>query len=88
MGCNHTDAFEALSRATLKAWDKLPAYAEKITNPKAWLTRLTHNVCMDMHRERSRGAKGIESIEERAIKDDETVALTLACPESDVPAKS
>lgn len=84
MGCNHTDASEALSRATLKAWDKLPDYAGKITNPKAWLTRLTHNVCMDMHRERNRGARGIESIEEMAIKDDETVALTLASPESAV----
>lgn len=39
---------------------------------------------MDMHRERNRGARGIESIKEMAIKDDETVALTLASPESAV----
>lgn len=84
MGYNHTDASEALSRATLKAWDKLPNYAGTITNPRAWLTRLTHNLCVDMHRERSRGAKGIESIEEIANKDEETVALTLASPESAV----
>lgn len=64
MGGNPSDAEEALSRATLKAWDKLPDYAEKITNPRAWLTRLTHNLCVDIHRERSRGAKNVECIEE------------------------
>ncbi|NET53152.1 MAG: hypothetical protein F6K09_32140 [Merismopedia sp. SIO2A8] len=45
MGSKHTDAEEALSRATLKAWNQLPKYAHKITNLRAWLTRLTHNLC-------------------------------------------
>ncbi|MBW4576204.1 MAG: RNA polymerase sigma factor [Aphanothece sp. CMT-3BRIN-NPC111] len=84
MAGNHMDASEALSRAMLKAWDKLPDYAGKITNLKAWLTRLTHNLCVDMHRERNRGARGIESIEEIAVGEDETVASTFESPDSAV----
>ncbi|NEO29344.1 MAG: RNA polymerase sigma factor [Symploca sp. SIO3C6] len=69
MGSKHTDAEEALSRATLKAWNQLPKYAHKITNLRAWLTRLTHNLCVDMHRESNRGAISMESFEEIALGD-------------------
>ena len=82
MAGNQADASEALSRAALKAWDKMPTYAKEITNPKAWLTRLTHNLCIDIHRERSRGARGIESIEEMHAGENETLSSTLASPES------
>ncbi|MFB8787306.1 MAG: RNA polymerase sigma factor [Potamolinea sp.] len=82
MGGNHTEAQEALSRASLKAWDKLPDYAGKITNPKAWLTRLTHNLCVDMHRERNRGPKGMESMENISVTEDEEVASNIESPES------
>jgi RNA polymerase sigma-70 factor (ECF subfamily) len=84
MGGNSTDAQEALSQATLKAWDKLPIYAEKINNPKAWLTRMTHNLCVDMHRKRNRGARGIESIEDVAGGEDNTVTSNFESPESAV----
>ncbi len=47
MGGNPTDAEDALSRAMLKAWEKVQKYAGKISNFKAWLTTLTHNLCMD-----------------------------------------
>jgi RNA polymerase sigma-70 factor (ECF subfamily) len=82
MGGNYTDAQEALSRAMLKAWNKLPKYAEKITNLKAWLTRMTHNLCVDIHRERQRGAKSIESIDTIADKEDEAVISGGDSPES------
>lgn len=84
MAGNQADASEALSRAALKAWDKMPTYAPKITNPKAWLTRLTHNLCMDIHRERSRGAMGIESIEQMQAGENELLSSTLASPEAAV----
>ncbi|MBW4478206.1 MAG: sigma-70 family RNA polymerase sigma factor [Tolypothrix brevis GSE-NOS-MK-07-07A] len=66
MDGNVTDAQDALSQATLKAWDKLPHHADKITNLKAWLTRFTHNVCMDIHREHGTKAIGIDNFEEIA----------------------
>ena len=46
MGGNPADAEDACSRAMLKAWDKLPKYAAKLINLKAWLARLTHNLCV------------------------------------------
>jgi RNA polymerase sigma-70 factor (ECF subfamily) len=63
MGGNLTDAEDALSRAMLKAWEKVQQYAGKIANYKSWLTRLTHNLCVDIYRERSRGANRVEDIE-------------------------
>ena len=75
---NPTDAQEALSRASIKAWEKWQDDPEKIANAKAWMTRLTHNLCMDMHRERSREARGIESVEEIAIAKDNILSSELA----------
>lgn len=63
MGGNSTDAEDALSRAMLKAWEKAQQYAGEITNFKAWLTTLTRNLCVDIYRERSRGANQVEDIE-------------------------
>jgi RNA polymerase sigma-70 factor (ECF subfamily) len=63
MGGNSTDAEDALSRAMLKAWEKVQKYAGEIANFKAWLTTLTRNLCVDIHRERSRGANRVEDIE-------------------------
>ncbi|NER34075.1 MAG: sigma-70 family RNA polymerase sigma factor [Oscillatoria sp. SIO1A7] len=77
---NPWEAEEALSEAMLKAWDKLPKYAEKITNIKGWLARLTHNLCMDIHRERKRGAKRVESIE--AIADREGTSYSFESPDA------
>ncbi|AOY82773.2 sigma-70 family RNA polymerase sigma factor [Moorena producens JHB] len=63
MGGNPTDAEDALSRAMLKAWEKVKKFAGKIANFKAWLTRLTHNLCVDIHREHCRSANHVEDIE-------------------------
>lgn len=54
MNKNYADAEDALTQAMLKALQKLPLFAAKITHPGAWLTRLTCNVCKDIHRSRTR----------------------------------
>jgi RNA polymerase sigma-70 factor (ECF subfamily) len=59
------DALDAVSRSMMLAFRKLPAHATKIENLQAWLTRLTCNVCIDIHRERQR----------LTIGDDEDVAV-------------
>ncbi len=80
MGGNQTDAEEALSIARLKAWEKLPQYAAKMTNPKAWLTRMTHNLCVDIHRKHQIRAKHTENIDTMAIKNRE--GIEVDSPES------
>ncbi len=57
LGGNPTEAEDALSRAMLKAWNKLPAHAAQIKNLRAWLSRLTYNLCVDIHRERRPACK-------------------------------
>jgi len=60
---NHAHAEEALSRAAIKAWNKVKEEKYIVTNFKAWLTKLTRNLCMDIHRENNRRIKRVESIE-------------------------
>ncbi|MEG5164410.1 sigma-70 family RNA polymerase sigma factor [Microcoleus sp. AT3-A2] len=64
---NPTDAEDALSRAMLKAWEKVRDCTDNIKNFKAWLTKLTYNLCADIHRERNRGAVGVDSLDTIAI---------------------
>ncbi|MBC6431615.1 tetratricopeptide repeat protein [Nostoc sp. HG1] len=60
MGGNRHDAEDLFSRAMLKAWNQWPDYKSRITKPRAWLSRLIQNLCMDLHRERKREAEAIE----------------------------
>ena len=63
------DALDAVSRSMMLAFRKLPAHATKIENLQAWLTRLTRNVCNDIHREQQRLTVG--------MADDDSVAEEL-----------
>lgn len=51
---NGADAEDALSNAMMRAFDALPRHAERISNLRGWLVRLTSNVCIDMLREQKR----------------------------------
>ncbi|MEG4809786.1 sigma-70 family RNA polymerase sigma factor [Microcoleus sp. F8-D3] len=79
---NPTDAEDALSRAMLKAWEKVQKYAGEIVNFKAWLTQLTRNLCVDIYRERSRGANRVEDIEVYASSDEQGLVVQNETPES------
>jgi RNA polymerase sigma factor (sigma-70 family) len=83
MGGNPTDAEDALSRAMLKAWEKVQMYEKgEIVNFKAWLTRVTHNLCVDIHRERSRSAHSVENIEVYASSEEQGLVSFEDKPES------
>ncbi|NEQ50678.1 MAG: RNA polymerase sigma factor [Leptolyngbya sp. SIO3F4] len=82
MGGNRTNAEEALSNAMLKARAKWPQYADKITNPKAWLTRLTHNLCVDLHRARSRQPVAVDNFEE--VMTDATPLANVSSPKENL----
>ncbi|MCC5605385.1 sigma-70 family RNA polymerase sigma factor [Nostoc sp. CHAB 5834] len=82
MGGNLTDAEDALSRAMIKAWEKVQKYVEEIANFKAWLTRLTHNLCVDIHRERDRGTNRVENIEVYASNEEQGLVSFQDNPES------
>ncbi|GFZ90299.1 RNA polymerase sigma factor [Okeania sp. KiyG1] len=81
MNSNPTDAEDALSQAMLKAWEKVQKYAGKIDNLKAWLFKLTSNLCIDIIRKRSRGAVGVESIEWVGDTEEIGIGSTVASPE-------
>jgi RNA polymerase sigma-70 factor (ECF subfamily) len=81
MGGVKFDAEDALSRAMLKAQDKLPLHAEGITDVRAWLGRLISNLCVDIHRERYRMAKGTVSLEEISASDNESMPSNAKSPE-------
>jgi RNA polymerase sigma-70 factor (ECF subfamily) len=56
------DAEDALSRSMLRALDKLSHEHNRIENIGAWLSRLTVNLCVDIHREHKRESRRLESI--------------------------
>ncbi|NEP02106.1 MAG: sigma-70 family RNA polymerase sigma factor [Symploca sp. SIO2E9] len=81
MNFNSTDAEDALSQAMLKAWEKVQKYAGKIDNLKAWLVQLTRNLCIDIIRQRSRGAAGVDSLEWVGATDNVDTASAVDTPE-------
>ncbi|MDB9519433.1 RNA polymerase sigma factor [Roseofilum reptotaenium CS-1145] len=76
------EAEDALSLAMLKARKTLPDYAHKITNLQAWLTRLTHNLCIDKYRQARRRAIGVENIDEIATISLDSLLISYTSPES------
>jgi RNA polymerase sigma factor (sigma-70 family) len=69
MGGHVGDAEEAFSRAGLRIYDKLGSAAPAgEAEVRAWLLRVTFNVCMDLHREIRRRRE--EALPPEAIPDD------------------
>lgn len=81
MGGVQTEAEDALSRAMLKAFEKLPVYAAEILNLRAWLTTFTYNLCMDIHRERANRETAFEYIDDAGKIDHLTSGTAVESPE-------
>ena len=82
MDGNATNAEEVLSRAMLKAFEKTRDCIDAIANLKAWLTRLTYNLCMDVHRENKRLRDRVESWEVMIEKGEEGLPFFSHSPEA------
>jgi RNA polymerase sigma factor (sigma-70 family) len=81
MGGVREEAEDALSRAMLKAHEKIPRHAAEIANLKAWLTRLVYNLCIDIHRERRRSISiGVE-VEQMTPSDEMRTSKSCKSPE-------
>ncbi len=57
MSGNMDDAQDALSEAMLKASVKFEDSMDEIRNHRAWLSRIVHNACIDLHRQNRRKAE-------------------------------
>lgn len=74
-----TDAEDAVSRSMMTARERLPEYASEIIDLEAWLTRLTSNVCLDLKKERCRGTRRADPLDENILTRREA---TLAEPQT------
>ncbi|MCG8492669.1 MAG: RNA polymerase sigma factor [Sneathiellales bacterium] len=84
MNISASDAEDALSDATLRAYEKYEENAAQITNERAWFARLLHNICIDIHRSNKRRSRLNEKVKEVVTIDTsafETIELT---PESEL----
>ena len=66
LGTSRHEVDDALSRAGIKALHGLLNNGHNITHLKGWLSRLTHNICIDIIRERNRHRKSLYRIGELA----------------------
>jgi RNA polymerase sigma factor (sigma-70 family) len=62
-----TDVEDAVSRSMMTARERLPEYAAEIIDLEAWLTRLTSNVCLDLKKERCRGTRRADPLDETIL---------------------
>jgi RNA polymerase sigma factor (sigma-70 family) len=63
LGGVQEEAEDALGVLMVKLLEQLPRYADRIQNLKAWLTRITYNLCIDIRRERNR-TWNLENVDE------------------------
>jgi RNA polymerase sigma-70 factor (ECF subfamily) len=84
LGSNSHDAEDVMSQVMLQAWNKWSKYATQIKYPKAWLTRMIYNFCMDIHRKRQREITEIENIQDLKFEDCSALYSRINCPASNL----
>lgn len=80
LGGVEEEAEEALSVLMVKLLDLLPRYEDRIQNLRAWLARITYNLCIDIRREIQR-TRSLESIDELAASDSGVFLSSAESPE-------
>ena len=81
LGTNRYEVDDALSRASIKALNGLLNNGHNITHLKGWLSRLTHNICVDIIRERNRHRRSLYRIGELADLGEWHLAYSPPTPE-------
>ncbi|WP_169545934.1 RNA polymerase sigma factor [Sneathiella aquimaris] len=84
MNVSASDAEDALSVATLRAFEKYKENAAQITNERAWFARLLHNICIDIHRANKRRSRLGDKIKEIVEIDTSTVENVELTPEAEL----
>ncbi|MBX2831527.1 MAG: RNA polymerase sigma factor [Rhodospirillales bacterium] len=84
MSGNMDDAQDALSEAMVKASTKFEDSMDEIRNHRAWLSRIVHNACIDLHRQNRRKAEYHEETHSSA----DTPASPMTAPIIPSPEES
>jgi RNA polymerase sigma factor (sigma-70 family) len=63
MGGHHEDAEDAMHAAAVRVCQYMPAHADTVLNPQAWLHRLLYNQCMTLRRGAQRRQRHIQYVE-------------------------
>jgi RNA polymerase sigma factor (sigma-70 family) len=75
MAGNYADAEDALSNSSLKAWRYLTESTQDIRHMKGMLTRLLHNHCMGVWRERQRQTKCLQGLVSSLRRDERSATV-------------
>lgn len=86
MSGNMDDAQDALSEAMVKASTKFEDSMDEIRNHRAWLSRIVHNACIDLHRQNRRKAEYKEETHGNSTAD--TPASPMTAPVIPSPEES
>jgi len=84
MNISAMDAEDALSDATIRAFEKYQAHADQILNERAWFARLLHNICIDTHRSNKRRFRLGEKVKEVVTVEESTFEKIDLTPEGEL----
>jgi RNA polymerase sigma factor (sigma-70 family) len=84
MNISRMDAEDALSDATIRAYEKYRIHVDQINNERAWFARLLHNICIDRHRSNKRRFQLGEKVKEVNSIDQVSVEVIDMTPEAEL----
>ncbi|MBL4908383.1 MAG: sigma-70 family RNA polymerase sigma factor [Sneathiella sp.] len=84
MNVSSADAEDALSSATIRAFEKYGAHRSQISNERAWFARLLHNICIDIHRSNKRRSRLSDKVKEIVVIDASESEKIEVTPEAEL----